>query len=350
MARLGAVCARLPKAFSVFWGLECPLGTERAEADVLVEIRRDTSRHALLAGDTPSAIDPLCEAVPAWAALRRFAQRWRARDDERRELVRNVWIEFDLIAAAQASPPLDALTRPSVFWGPHEIGPNDWQRFVDFTDYVRESFTPFPDRLPLAGLERAVRSLPDGARVFQVGAMQLRGDVRLRLCVNSLPLSAMAGWLAAQQWSGDADSLLEALTALAPHVRKAALDVDYTAGGIGPKIGLECYQEWQQLNTDQWQPLLNHTHALGLCAPSRRDAVTLFPAKTEYSLRHQYDHPEDGHFFPVVYRNIHHVKLSFVGAGFRDAKAYLGVTRPGVRVGFPLREVPDGDADEWLSR
>jgi hypothetical protein len=53
--------------------------------------------------------------------------------------------------------------------------------------------------------------------------------------------------------------------------------------------------------------------------------------------------------FPVVFQNIHHVKLSFVDQGFREAKAYLGVTRPGVKIGFPLRPVPEGEADEWLA-
>lgn len=317
---------------------------------MLVEIRGDTARQALLSGSNPSSLDALCEEVPAWAALRQFARRWEDRQDERRDLVRNVWVEFDLIAASRATPPVDALTRPSVFWGPREIGRGDYARFTAFTEYVRESYTPFPDRLPLDRLEQAIVSLPDDARVFQLGAMQLRGDVMLRMCINRMPLPVMADWLESQQWRGDARRLRESLDALAPTLRVAALDVDFTAAGIGPKIGIECYREWAKPDPAQWLPLLDHVAKLGLCESEKREAVLAFPAKTEYPLAHQYRNQEDGLMFPVIYRNIHHVKLSYSGDAFGEAKAYLGITRPGVKVGYPFGKLPDGEADEWLSQ
>lgn len=349
MAQLAAVCSRLPKAFSVFWGVETALGDPRAEVDLLVEVKRGSARHRLMAGLAPSRLDALCERVQAWIELRRFARAWADRDDSRTALVRNAWVEFDLIAAAGANPPFDALERPSVFWGPEDIGSDGWPRFLTLVELVRDSFAPFPRALPQATIERAVRHLPPGARIFQLGAMQARGEVMLRLCINHLPPAGVPAWLQAQGWPGDVAALGAALMAIVPLVRVVAIDVDYTKAGIGPKIGIECYLQWTDLDGAQWQPLLDHLDDLGLCVDSKRTAIAAFPAKTEYRVNELLQHPEDGTMFPVVYQNIHHVKVSFLDGAFQEAKAYLGITRPGLKIGAPFRPVPEGEADEWLS-
>lgn len=325
LAALAQVCARLPRQFSSFWGIETALGDPRGEVDLLVELKRRSVRHELLAGPAPSRLDALCERVPAWAALRRFARAWADQTDPRAALVRNMWVEFDLIAAAGANPPFDALERPSAFWGPDQIGCDDWPRFLSLAELVRDNFAPFPRVLPLTSIERAVRQLPAGAHIFQLGAMQTRGDVMLRLCINALSPADVPAWLQAQGWSGDARALRAALGALVPLVRVLAVDVDYTADGIGPKIGIECYLQWGDLDPAQWQPLLDHVCGLGLCVDSKRDAIAAFPATTEYPLSEQLQRAADGFMFPVVYRNIHHVKVSFIDRAFRDAKAYWGL-------------------------
>lgn len=343
------ICERLPIQFSGFWGLETGLGDPEAQVDLLTEIKRGSARHQILAGDSPSVVDALCATFPAWAELRRFARAWALPDHDAAAFVKNVWIELDLIAAARATPPADGLQQPSVFWGPDRLGRDDWHRFEALAAFVSEHFSPFPKALPLARLEGAVRGLPDGAQVFQLGAMQSRGDVMLRMCVNQIDAATIPGWLAAQQWPGDVAALETALRVVGPLARTFALDVDFTAVGIGPKIGIECYQHWPELETAQWQPLLDHIGTLGLLRDAKRDAITAYPAKTTHTVRYQFDHQHDDHMFPVVYQNIHHVKLSFVKGAFVEAKGYLGVTRPGFRLGFPMRQIPDGEPEEWLA-
>jgi hypothetical protein len=349
LATLRGICAQLPAPFAAFWGLECGLGDPRPEADLLVEIKQGSLRHQLLAGAAPSILDQLC-ATPAWSAVRAFAREWADSDDGRHALVRNLWLEFDLRAAARATPPIDALERPSVFWGPSLAGRGDWSRFRDFLDYARNGFPPFPWPLPLDALERAVTGLPGEAQVFQVGAMQARGDVVLRMCVNRIEGRDVPGWLTAQGWRGDAPALAALLARLTPLMSRFAIDVDFTASGIGPTVGIECYRQWRELDAAQWVPLLDFVAGEGLCTPAKRDALVRYPAKTDFSLREQFDQVADGQMHPMVYRNLHHLKLAYVGEAVREAKAYLGVTRPGIKLGFPVgRGIPDGDADEWLA-
>jgi hypothetical protein len=346
-AALAAQCRRLPIQLASFWGLESDLGSDHGDVDLLVEVKRGSHGHTRLAGERTSTLDALCEQSDRWRALRRFATAWSA--DARGALVRNVWIEFDLRAAASSDPPEDALLTPSVFWGPSELGRDGWAEFTALAALVRDRFDPFPRALPLDALAAAVAALPEGARLFQLGAMQARGDVLLRLCVNRLAPEAVPGWLAAQGWPGDAARLGEALAAVAAMSRVVAIDLDYTGAGIGPKVGVECYQDWSSLAPQQWRPLLDHVSGLGLCRPGKREALAGYPSVTEFSAREQVQGAADGLMFPVIYRNLHHVKLSFTGDAFGDAKAYLGVTRPGVKTG--LKHIPDRiepGGDGWL--
>lgn len=339
-------CRRLPIEFAGFWGLESDLGSVRGDVDLLVEVKRGSQGHARLTGERTSVVDVLCERSPAWRALRTFAAAWSA--DARGPLVRNVWIEFDLRAAATSDPPADALLMPSVFWGPTDLGRDGWPSFSALVALIDEHFELFPRPLPLDALSTALAALPEGARLFQMGAMQARGDVMLRVCVNRLTPDRVPDWLVAQGWPGDAARLGAALREVTARSRMVAVDLDYTAVGIGPKIGIECYQDWSTQSPAQWQPLLDHVRDLGLCLPAKRDALAAFPAATEIPVREQVERATDGLMFPVIYRNLHHIKLSFIGDAFRDAKAYLGVTRPGVKTGRAT--IPDhiGAGDGWI--
>lgn len=348
--RLRDQCGRLPVQFSAFWGLETALGNPDPVADLLIEIRKGSARHALLGGLAPSAIDALCDGSAEWTALRRFAQAWSNHDDPRAALVRNLWVEFDLIAAARATPAIDAVGHPSVFWGPEPDARGDWDKVQSLLSFVTDSFSEFPKTLPLEPIERAMRTLPEDGHVFQLGAMTARGDVMLRVCVNHLRTQDMPGWLRQQGWPGDIAALEGALDPLGSMVRSLAFDLDYTSAGLGPKLGVECYQHWPVLDVAQWLPFLNHAAALGLIVPSKRDAIAAFPASTEVPWADQFaSGRKHGFVFPVVYRNIHHVKLVFVADRFTEAKAYLGVTRPGVKMQYPFPNIPAGEPDEWLA-
>jgi len=346
LAALAGMGARLPVDLSSFWGFEVQLGNDRPEIDFLVEIRRGTPGHALLAGREASRLDDLCGRSEAWAELRRFARAWFDSGHALHGAVRNVWVEFDMVAARAAHA--DALARPCVFWGPAPPASGDQVAVGDLLDLVRREFSPCPDALPRDLLGEAVRALPGAARIFQIGAMHWRGDVVLRMCVNTIARDDVPGWLERLKWDGDAPALGAALASIAPLVRNIAVDVDFTPQGVGRKIGIECYLDWRELAVPEWDRVLDYLSARGLCSASKRRAVTAFPAKTEYSLREQLAARRRGFMFPVLYRNIHHVKLAFVGSGWVEAKAYLGVSRPGIDIAACFSPEPsDGGESSW---
>jgi hypothetical protein len=180
--------------------------------------------------------------------------------------------------------------------------------------------------------------------------MASRGDVMLRLCLINVYQRNLPAWLRAQGWPGDTVALARVLDELGPLVSLMAFDLDYTTAGLGPKLGIECYRSWPVLDTAQWQPLLDYASGHGLIAPPRRDAITAFPARTDADWTEQFETGKKlGYVFPILYRNIHHVKLVFMGDRFTEAKAYLGVTRPGVKMAYPFPNIPAGEPDEWIA-
>jgi hypothetical protein len=338
---LGALCARLPLTLTSFWGFETQLGTERAEVDLLVEVKNGSPGHQLLAAGTHLPSD-----AAAWVALHEFARTWSDADGLLAQTVRNLWLEFDLVAARAAHS--NALETPCVFWGPSDEAARDHGGLLRVLDTIAPAFSPFPAAWPRAHVERALTRLPAGARVFQIGSMHARGDVVLRMCVNDITPEQVPEWLSDSGWQGDALALTDALQDVSTRSRVLAVDVDFTASGAGPKLGIECYQDWRETAMTQWQPLLEFAAALGLCTDAKRRALAAFPAKTEFTLQEQVAARRHGYLFPVLYRNLHHIKLSFVGSGYTEAKAYLGVSRPGVNVaGFFAGEASGGSEDGW---
>src|SRR3546814_768513 len=114
-----------------------------------------------------------------------------------------------------------------------------------------------------------------------------------------------------------------------PIARWLAVNVDGRQGMLAEKIGSEWYMEWAVEDAAQWQPLLHRLTRQGLCLEDKRYAVENFPGRTNYTLCEQLSGKLDGIVHPFVIRNVHHVKLNYLGARFAAAKAYLGVYRPG---------------------
>jgi hypothetical protein len=117
-SQLSRLCEALPAEFSTFWGFESRLGESRATADILFEIKKQSFGHVLLTGETPSALDPLCERWSTWKKLRDYARVWAEPDHEFHTHIRNIWLEFDMAAVSSAEH-VQRTRRPVYLLGPH---------------------------------------------------------------------------------------------------------------------------------------------------------------------------------------------------------------------------------------
>jgi hypothetical protein len=200
-------------------------------------------------------------------------------------------------------------------------------------------------------LRAFLASLPEGARLFQIGLMLSRGNHGLRACVNHLDLEAIPGWLSELRWQGDTRAFAALLQRIAPLVRSTALGVTLTEAGLAEKIGLECYMNLLEEDSKQWIPLLDFLDELGLCLPQKRQGLLEFPGISRSPAERRKS--ADGIFYLNTFRKIHHLKLSIHVDRIVEAKAYLALRRPGVRFDKILAELsgPTGfesSEDAWL--
>jgi hypothetical protein len=344
------VAAAVPAVLSTFWGLEIRLGERQARADILWEVRRDTPGAALLAGqgtepEATAALDALVAASPVWRSLRRFASRWQNDTDPARA-IGNIWLEADT-ATAETGAALEAqLHRPCLFWGADpNVADSSKELLSALPGLARDTFGLELDAARIAG---PIRALPPDADIFQTGVMGGRSGTVVRLCVRNIVAPDAARWLAAIGWPGHVPAVADLLGDFAPLLASVALDVDVTPDGIGPKLGLEFYRPFETVDPGQWQPVFEKLAAFGLALPDKLAGLSGFAGRQRFDQRDAILGRSARIGFPVIARNIHHLKLVVIGAVPVEAKAYLGIYRPGVDYRGIVGSAPGDGRDPWL--
>lgn len=338
---LRALCALLPEGLATFWGLECRLGQQQPGADILFEMKRGSPGHIRLSGDVPSSLDPLCADFPVWALLRDFAGRWADVSQPGMQDIRNIWLEFDSAAATGADDAYALAGAPSLFWGTELTADTD----VSSLQVLFQEMAKFHGEIVVpAYLYDVVQTLPKGAVLFQAGMMVSRQQPVVRLCVNKVNGADTLKWLGDIGWPGDMAELAVLFDVLRPVVDSVAVDIDVTASGIQPKLGLECYLSWANMDAAQWEPLLDMLVTKALSRSDKAEGILAFPGHGQTL--------KDNVIGDAVYThygmNIHHIKLVVMGAQIKEAKAYLGFHRPGVRYGeITGKSTTPGD-NAWL--
>ena len=341
LSMLRALCGLLPEGLATFWGLECRLGQQQPCADILFEIKRGSPGHIRLSGEVPSSLDRLCAEFRMWALLREFAGRWADVDQPGLQNIRNIWLEFDSAAAIDVDDAYALAGAPSLFWGTELTADTERESlqvlFQEMAKFHGEIVVP-------TYLYDVVRMLPEGAVLFQAGMMVSRQQPVVRLCVNKVNGDDTLKWLAGIGWPGDMKELTALFDVLRPVVDTVAVDIDVTDSGIQPKLGLECYLSWANMDAAQWEPLLDMLVTLKLSRSDKAEGILAFPGNG-LTLK-------DNVIGDAVYShygmNIHHIKLVVVGAQIEEAKAYLGFHRPGVRYGEITGKSTSPGDNAWL--
>jgi hypothetical protein len=316
------VADRLPVRLSDFWGFECRLGDPEPFSDILFEIKKETPGPDLLAGKSPSSLDGLCEAYPAWKKFRAFAGRWTDRGHPWSGDIRNLWLEMDL-AGADAE---GVLRRPNIFFGPYEK--TSRERIFSLIEELMLMF-----ERPACALREFFDRMPDEAKIFQIGFMLSRADdTGLRLCVDKTGRDPekMLEWLARLRpamSAAEAESLREVFEAVTPLCRFVNFNFNLTEEGAGGDIGMECYEDWLNEDTAQWRPMLDKLIRDGLCLPEKARGAEDYAGITTSPLLSRVD---GSIVYLNTYRKFHHVKLALSGGVAAQAKVYLSVGRPGL--------------------
>jgi hypothetical protein len=317
------VAERLPMRFSNFWGFECRLSDPEPSADILFEIKKEALGPAFLAGESPSLIDDLCEAYPAWKTFRALAKDWTNPGHAWNRDIRNLWLEMDLIGSDTES----VMRRPNIFFGPEQKTSN--ARILGLIEGFMRVFERSASQA--CALLEFFDCLPEGARIFQVGFMLGRAnDTGIRLCVNKVAQDQVLPWLTRLcpgMSAAEAASLKNGLETVSALCHDVDFGFNLTEEGVGDSFGVECYEDWLDEDPAQWRPLLDELTRAGLCLPEKAQGVRDYAGITASPLSKRV---VSDVVYLNTYRKIHHLKVTASRGALTQAKAYLAVSRPGV--------------------
>jgi hypothetical protein len=330
LAAIATVAAALPAAISNHYGFECRLGIPDTSADFLLTTNVATGGGEILAGRHPGIPAPrILHADPGWQRARAFCAAWGDPASPLHDAADHVCFEFDV------SDPASRGRIPNLFFAPQApnwVGTDevsDDQRTVEFGIDLLAGGSLAPETATV--LRTIFATLPPQTWVFQVGVMGARTPAPMRLQFSRLSPADFVAFLERMRWCGSVPALAAALDELAPLTDDITYAVD-VHGGLGPKIGLECYLD-HDAPPARWMALLDHLVAAGLCLPAKRDALLAWPGVSQEQTAPaiwpanlaQATRLLGGRSVPVLSRYLHHVKPVFLDGRIIETKAYPGV-------------------------
>ncbi len=335
LASIRDVADRFPIKLSTFFGFESRLAQSEPAADFSFHVLAARGGKAVLSGlDPTSPMPPFVDTVPEWKRVMAFARHWADKDCPYASKVDNIWLEFDIDTVT-------ADTVPSFFFGPSlldssfPVSGSDAFNIDDFHDIAPVLFAENCTGDFVKTVAVACERLPDGARIFQLGAMLSRSVPSLRLCVRGIESDAIVPYLRDIGWEGDAAEIEALISLVCPLVDRIDLDFDIISQGgvrVGPKTGFELYRNDNFYgDDDKKHALFNMLVEKKLCLPKKRDGlIACTGVLHEWNSRdiwpkHLLESSMLTGFNRVsaIFLAIHHIKLVHTIDREPEAKAYL---------------------------
>jgi len=316
-----------------FFGFESRLNSPDARADYLFAVSaRKGEREALLDLITSGKLPETFLNQSEWKRIGNFVTEWANPNSILNNKVFGIWFEFDT-----ANSPSDAPV-PCVFMhtAPLHI---DNSEGVQKCSWLTRIALPLLTGQPLSQMAEqhvleAIRRLPEGVSVFQVGAMLSRATAGVRLVFNRMQPVQIIPYLKTLGWSDSNGRLSSLLEELEHYVTRIILHINIGEKGVDQKIGIECsfYPDLYNLET-KWPVFLNYLVKKGLCLPEKKVALLHFSGVEQQDMNHDFDLKSymtvvripDNDFSSALVRYISHIKLVYKSNYPTEAKVYSGV-------------------------
>lgn len=314
MDSLKELCSLFPFNLSRGFGFESRLGDQTPSCDFSVLIGKGSVGAKILSGK--NNVTDLNESLlsdPQWQRIRTFFINWNEEGHFLNSSVGSVWLEFDYNGVSYNR-------FPNFFFGitVDNAGGRTAQsrailRILDEI-YRILACSPFPDKMA-ENLERSVHSLPEHARLNQIGLMLPRHKEDIRLVLVQVNAGLLESYLRNLGWPGDfkkARILLD----------RYSNRFDYFVCNLNTGVEIHPYLALEMLFNNLGQPQFNMgwktafelLEADRLVTAEKREALLKFCGKTQC-----------GFPYPATYiRGLNHLKIVYKETSPLECKGYFG--------------------------
>ena len=167
-------------------------------------------------------------------------------------------------------------------------------------------------------VERVWAAMAGAGIVAHAGVMPGRGQRAIRLIIQAVQNTNVAGMLERLQWNGDSSLAVSTLSDLAGLVKpQTGLSIDVTAQGVSPRLGLELFRpiEWYQTDRAGWKLLFDRLVEKEWCLQTRANGLAEWPGIEFFFGR-------DGVY--KIRQTVNHIKL-VIERGTVRVKGYAGM-------------------------
>jgi hypothetical protein len=330
--KIKSVASSFTAPLTSFFGFETKLGSSDASADYLFAISSQRGERDAFAAFLQNSNDATqLLQKPEWQRLRDFALAWADPASALYDNVLGLWLEFDYTELSKDIPiPCVFMhTIPLIIRSESEERKYDW---------VFDTAVPFLLGHPLSShlhdrLLHALRHLPDGASVMDIGFMLSRLDTGVRLVFKHLPPTQILPYLKSLGWTDPTNELTDLIEELQQQVTRVVLHITLTEQGVAPKIGLECSFAPDQYHQEtRWGSFFEYLQHKGVCCPEKQAELRDFPGVTQDDPSLPFDLASynlavllsSDISSTAVVRYLSHVKLCYNPGQPLEAKAYPG--------------------------
>jgi len=320
LEKMGRIAGSFPANTSSYFGFEGLLHEAKAEGDYLFCIWENQGNRDVITGDNGS------ETIPeyffkekAWRDIRRFFEVWKDQEHIFYELVDRIWLEFDIDGEVPEIPV------PGFLFGmnkPPEKPIENRDDYLNTEKYMSITMSALNIMAPFTVTPAFEKKIYDSfanlpiSKVFQVGIMLSRPIPAVRLCIKNLNKHQLVHYLKSLDWEGDFPLLERTLDELNDKVSQYTISMD-VGEKVYPRIGLECYLEPHPKGAEAWQKFMDYLVENEMCLPEKSEALLQWPGQSVEKMKHE--------LLPtVLFRLLHHIKITIEKNGKRVAKGYTG--------------------------
>ena len=297
-----------------FAGFECRLDAKSSRVDFLVKLPKQTAN-----------LGARFQQFPAWQTLGEFYQEWTATTSYLHRSIKNLGLEFDLVGQSTQVP------IPCILLDLDRETVSEARGLIDLCNNLGSRLPNYPVTPKFQSqLRQCVNSLPDGAKITNLGVMLPRPVEAIRVVVRGIPPQQFSEYLRKIGWSELTNTLSSIVSSLSEFVESLVLSFD-VGEIVYPQLGLECHLPQQPQPDRRWAVFLDHLVAKGLCTPEKKEALLAWPGLSQKADNPQLwpahltwgDRFVGSNGFSLFWRTIYEIKIVYHPGNLLSAKAYL---------------------------